>query len=93
MFEENATAGVRTEGAVDVASLEVVEYLPSDAGFERVTFEACVDFSGRTTYDGDGAVIEPVTPDRYLYDYVVVHNGPDTQWVIDDMNGRWEETC
>jgi hypothetical protein len=93
VFEENARTGLRTEGDVEVESMTVREYLPSASHNERVTIEACVDFSGRTTYDGDGTVIEPRTPDRYPNEYVVTHGGDGSQWMIAEITARTEETC
>jgi hypothetical protein len=92
-FEDNHDAGVRTDGAVRVATTTVTEYLPSEAGLERITLESCLDFSDRTAFDGEGAAIEPVAPDRYVTEYVLAHSGSGTVWRIDETTARTEESC
>ncbi|WP_277211451.1 hypothetical protein [Isoptericola croceus] len=75
--------------------MTVTDYQPSDNGLERVTIDACMDYSQITQLDSDGKPVERTEDalSRYLAEYVVAHNGPDTWWRIDDLIAHPEETC
>jgi hypothetical protein len=94
-WAEREAEGARSEGAVEVDALTVTAYEPSDNGFERVTLDACTDYSGITGFDGDGTPHERSAdaPLRYTTEYVLAHQGVGAPWVVAEMTPRPEETC
>ncbi|WP_454860640.1 hypothetical protein [Promicromonospora soli] len=94
-FEQLAVEGKYTTGAAEVVTSKVIEYKPNENGFESVGLEACIDFSGVTNFDKDGDRIDRQegAPSRYLFSYLIRHQGPNTAWTINVETPHPEQAC
>jgi hypothetical protein len=94
-FEQLATEGRYTTGAAEVVTLDVTQYQPNKNHFESVEIEACVDFSDVTNFDKSGDQIERKegAPSRYVFSYLIRHQGPNTAWTINVETPHPERAC
>jgi hypothetical protein len=94
-FEGLANEGRYTTGAAEVISSKVTEYKPNENGFESVGLEACIDFNGVTNFDknGDKVVRQGGAPSRYVFSYLIRHQGPSTAWTINSETPHPERAC
>ncbi|MFI2361428.1 hypothetical protein [Promicromonospora sp. NPDC019610] len=94
-FEQLATEGRYTTGSAEVVKSEVTDYKPNDNGFESVSLEACVDFSDVKNFDKGGNVIarQAGAPSRYMFSYLIRHQGPDTAWTVNTETPHPEKAC
>jgi hypothetical protein len=94
-FEQLANEGRYTTGAAEVVTSKVTQYRPNENQFESVELEACIDFSGVENFDKDGDRIDRQegAPSRYMFSYLVRHQGPDTAWTINVETPHPERAC
>jgi hypothetical protein len=94
-YTEYAENGDYTSGAASVESLEVAGYRPDDAGFETVQLRACIDFGQVRNFSKDAEAIprQAGAPTRYLFDYVMRHQGPGSVWTINQQTPHPEQAC
>jgi hypothetical protein len=95
-YTELAAQGEYTTGAATVESLRMVKYADSaEGGFEEVSLAACVDFSEVRTFakSGDEVEREAGAPKRYLFDYVMAHQGVDSVWTVNEQVPHPERAC
>lgn len=94
-FERLANEGRYTTGAAEVISTKVTRYKPNDNHFESVGLEACVDFSGVTNFNENGDKIDRQegAPSRYVFSYLIRHQGPDTAWTVNSETPHPERAC
>lgn len=94
-FEQLASEGRYTTGAAEVVTSKVTEYKPNANSFESVGLEACVDFSAVTNFDknGDRIARQEGAPSRYVFSYLVRHQGPNTAWTINVETPHPEQAC
>ncbi|MGI5188704.1 hypothetical protein ACQEVI_11250 [Promicromonospora sp. CA-289599] len=84
-----------TTGAASVETLDVAKYRPDDAGFETVHLRACVDFGQVKNFSKDAEPIprQAGAPTRYIFDYAMRHQGPDSVWTINQQVPHPEQAC
>ncbi|MGW2092382.1 hypothetical protein [Promicromonospora sukumoe] len=94
-FEQLANEGRYTTGAAEVLSSEVTGYKPNENGFESVSLEACVNFGAVKNFDANGDLIarQEGAPSRYMFSYLIRHQGPDTAWTINTETPHPEKAC
>jgi hypothetical protein len=94
-FEQLAIEGRYTTGAAEVVTSRVTDYKPNENRFESVELEACIDFSGVTNFDksGDKVDRQKGAPSRYLFSYLIRHQGPNTAWTINVETPHPEQAC
>ncbi|WP_344401466.1 hypothetical protein [Promicromonospora sukumoe] len=94
-FEQLANEGRYTTGAAEVVSSEVTEYKPNENGFESVALEACINFDAVKNFDANGDPIarQEGAPSRYMFSYLIRHQGPDTAWTINTETPQPEKAC
>jgi hypothetical protein len=78
-------------GATTVSSMTVTGYTEDPSGYsnERVSIDACVDFSGATATDASGTPVqrpEGFQP-RVIVQVVMYHLGADRPWAIGEFTG------
>lgn len=85
-YEESASSGQYTTGAARVESARVVRYEPDHDNFERVSLDVCIDFSDVDTFEAGGEKIlrDRGVPTRYMFTYVMLHQGVDGVWTVND---------
>jgi hypothetical protein len=91
-----AAEGQYTTGEAAVESLRAVKYADSaEGGFEEVSLAACIDFSEVRTFtkSGDEIQREAGAPKRYLFDYVMAHQGIDSVWTVNEQVPHPEQAC
>jgi hypothetical protein len=95
VYEESAASGQYTTGAASVESSKLVRYEPDDASFERVTLDVCIDFSEVKTFEEDGTEIarSESIPTRYMFTYVMLHQGVDGVWTVNDEERHVGRAC
>jgi hypothetical protein len=95
VYEESAKSGQYTTGAASVESLNVTRYEPDDARFERVTMDVCIDFSDVETFEANGAKIprSEGVPTRYIFTYVMLHQGVGGVWTVNDEERHVGRAC
>lgn len=85
-----------TSGAAVVETTKLIEYADTgDEGFEEVALQACVDFSQVRTFEGDGEAVprQAGAPTRYLFDYVMAHQGINSVWTVNKQVPHPERAC
>ncbi|MCF4120404.1 hypothetical protein L1785_05375 [Antribacter sp. KLBMP9083] len=90
-----AESGYYTSGQAVVQTMTVTDYSPDDSGFESVGLDVCVDFGAVQTFGRDG-VEKPrdaATPTRYVLSYLMRHQGPETEWTVNDEQRHVEQPC
>lgn len=95
-YSELEIQGQYTTGAASVASLRLVKYAESaEGGFEEVSLEACVDFGQVRTFSRSGGEVERAegAPKRYLFDYVMAHQGVNSVWTVNEQIPHPERAC
>ena len=95
-YTDLADQGQYTTGAATVESLQAVKYAESaQGGFEEVSLEACIDFSKVRTFgeSGDEVRREAGAPKRYMFDYVMAHQGVDSVWTVNEQVPHPEQAC
>lgn len=94
-FEKLAGEGRYTIGAANVISSKVIQYKPNENGFESVELEACIDFSSVTNFDKNGDQIDRQegAPRKYIFSYLIRHQGPGTAWTINTETPHPERAC
>lgn len=94
-YTSYAEKGDYTTGAAGVDSLSVLAYKPDDAGFESVELEACIDFGDVETFERSGEMVprQEGAPVRYLFNYVMRHQGPESVWTINEQVPHPEQAC
>lgn len=95
VYEESARSGQYTTGAARVESSKVLKYEPDDASFERVTLDVCIDFSEVKTFEANGTEIarSEGVPTRYTFTYVMLHQGVDGVWTVNDEERNVGRAC
>ncbi|MEU4361020.1 hypothetical protein [Promicromonospora sp. NPDC023987] len=95
VYEESAKSGTYTTGAANVESVKVTKYEPDDNRFERVTMDVCVDFSDVATFEEDGTAIRRSegVPSRYMFTYVMLHQGVGGVWTVNDEERHVGQAC
>ncbi|WP_285100520.1 hypothetical protein [Promicromonospora sp. MEB111] len=94
-FEQLASEGRYTTGSAEVVSSEVTDYKPNENGFESVALTACVDFSRVKNFDKNGDLIarQAGAPSRYIFSYLIRHQGPETAWTVNTETPHPEKAC
>lgn len=95
-YEDLAAQGQYTTGSATVESMRLVKYADSaQGGFEEVSLEACIDFSNVRTFaeSGDEIQREAGAPKRYIFDYVMAHQGVDSVWTVNEQVPHPERAC
>jgi hypothetical protein len=95
-YTDLAAQGQYTTGAATVASMQTVKYAESaEGGFEEVSLAACIDFSKVRTFAQSGDEIERQTgaPKRYMFDYVMAHQGVNSVWTVNEQVPHPEQAC
>lgn len=95
-YTELAQQGQYTTGAATVESSKVTDYADSaEGGFEEVSLSACVDFRSVRTFteSGDEVEREAGAPERYIFDYVMAHQGLDSVWTVNAQVPHPEQAC
>lgn len=85
-----------TSGAAAVQAMKVTKYADTgDEGFEEVSLTACVDFARVRTFDENGQLVprQAGAPTRYLFDYVMAHQGIDSVWTVNKQVPHPEQAC
>ncbi|MDR7383347.1 hypothetical protein [Promicromonospora iranensis] len=95
VYTESAETGDYTTGAASVESMSVTDYKESDVANEEVHINACVDFGDVQTFAANGQKIPRAegAPTRYLFDYVMRHQGPDSYWTVNAQSPHPEQAC
>jgi hypothetical protein len=95
VYSESARTGDYTTGAASVETMSVTDYKTSDVGNEEVHLNVCVDFSDVRTFAKNGEVVPRAdgAPTRYLFDYVLRHQGPDSYWTVNAQSPHPEQAC
>jgi hypothetical protein len=95
-YADLAAQGQYTTGAATVESMQLTKYADSaEGGFEEVSLEACIDFSEVRTFteSGDEIQREAGAPNRYMFDYVMAHQGVDSVWTVNEQAPHPEQAC
>ncbi|MEV0893000.1 hypothetical protein [Promicromonospora sp. NPDC050262] len=87
--------GQYTTGEAGVERVEVTKYTADDAGFESVELRACVDFRDVANFSADGTELEREkgAPTRYMFDYLMRHQGPASVWTVNEQTPHPEQAC
>nr|BFF19762.1 hypothetical protein GCM10025730_32830 [Promicromonospora thailandica] len=95
VYEDNANSGQYTTGAAHVEQSQVVRYEPDDDSFERVTLDVCINFSDVKTYEASGSQVprSAGAPTRYMFTYVMLHQGFDGVWTVNGEERHAGRAC
>lgn len=95
-YADLAAQGQYTTGAATVESMQLAKYADSaEGGFEEVALEACIDFSEVRTFAKSGDEVQRAAgaPNRYMFDYVMAHQGVDSVWTVNEQTPHPEQAC
>ncbi|GGM12419.1 hypothetical protein ACFQBY_10515 [Promicromonospora citrea] len=95
LYSQNLEAGYYTTGAAKIESAQNTGYRAAEAGYERASFEVCVDFSQVKTFEENGTQMQRQAgaPTRYYISYEMRHHGTERGWAIDDEDRQVERAC
>jgi hypothetical protein len=95
LFEGYREQGRYTTGAAKLKSVELAAYHDDRSGFEDVSLNVCVNFSGVKNFDSKGRELERSAgaPVQYMLAYVMRHQGTEGSWTVHEEIPETERAC